>query len=61
VLAPFGSAQIRRFVARWYAYIGTLCGLSAEEARGRAVLLNQAIARNLRLYELATRPRLKAS
>lgn len=56
VLAPFGSAQIRRFVARWYAYIGTLRGLSAEEARGRAVLLNQAIARNPRLYELATRP-----
>jgi predicted NACHT family NTPase len=56
VLAPFGSAQIRRFVARWYAYIGTLRGLSAEEAQGRAVLLNQAIARNPRLYELATRP-----
>ncbi len=56
VLAPFGSAQIRRFVERWYAYVGPLRGLSEEEAQGRAVLLNEAIGRKPNLYELATRP-----
>jgi formylglycine-generating enzyme required for sulfatase activity len=55
-LAPFGTAQIVGFVERWYAYVGKARGLSAEAAQGRGVLLNTAIKRNPRLYELATRP-----
>ncbi|HEX9869624.1 MAG TPA: SUMF1/EgtB/PvdO family nonheme iron enzyme, partial [Candidatus Tectomicrobia bacterium] len=55
-LAPFGTAQIERFVERWYAYVGQARGLSADAAQGRGVLLNTAIGRNPRLYELATRP-----
>jgi formylglycine-generating enzyme required for sulfatase activity len=56
VLAPFEQAQIRRFVQRWYAYVGQARGLSTQEAQGRAVRLNEAIAHSSRLYELATRP-----
>jgi formylglycine-generating enzyme required for sulfatase activity len=56
VLAPFGPAQIRNFVERWYAFVGQARGLSEADVQGRAVLLNEAIARNPRLYELATRP-----
>ena len=56
VLAPFDETQIRQFVTRWYAYVGQIRNLSTDEAQGRAVLLNDAIAGNPRLYELATRP-----
>jgi predicted NACHT family NTPase len=56
VLAPFKEAQIRRFVERWYAYVGPLRNLSPEDAQGRAVRLNDIITHNPRLYELATRP-----
>jgi formylglycine-generating enzyme required for sulfatase activity len=55
-LAPFGAAQIRHFVERWYAYVGQARGLSAGASQGRAVLLNKAIDHNPRLNELATRP-----
>jgi formylglycine-generating enzyme required for sulfatase activity len=56
VLAPFGQAQIQRFVERWYAFVGQVRALPETDARGRATLLNNAIAANPRLYELATRP-----
>jgi hypothetical protein len=56
VLAPFDAEQIRRFVERWYAFVGQLRGLSVADAQGCAVLLNEAIRRNARLHELATRP-----
>jgi formylglycine-generating enzyme required for sulfatase activity len=56
VLAPFGEAQMHRFVDRWYAYVGQARRLAADDVQGRATLLKQAIARTPRLYELATRP-----
>jgi formylglycine-generating enzyme required for sulfatase activity len=56
VLAPFDEGQIQQFVERWYAYVGQVRHLSADEMQGRAVLLNAAIAGNPRLFELATRP-----
>jgi formylglycine-generating enzyme required for sulfatase activity len=56
VLAPFGPAQMQSFIARWYAYVGQVRSLSADEARGRAALLTDAIMHNPRLYELAARP-----
>jgi formylglycine-generating enzyme required for sulfatase activity len=56
VLAPFGGAQIRNFVVRWYAYMGQARGLADTEVQGRAALLNDAIERNPRLFELAQRP-----
>ena len=56
VLAPFDEAQIHRFVERWYAYVGQIRRLSVDDTEGRAVLLNHAIGRTPRLYELATRP-----
>lgn len=56
VLAPFGRAQMQRFVERWYAYVGHLRRLSSSDAQGRAARLNDAIQRTPRLYELATRP-----
>lgn len=56
VLAPFSAAQIQRFVERWYAFVGPARRWSEADAQGRAVLLNEAIARSDRLHELATRP-----
>jgi formylglycine-generating enzyme required for sulfatase activity len=56
VLAPFDSGQIRRFVQRWYAHIARLRGLDAEDAQGRAMLLERAIFNNARLRALAERP-----
>jgi formylglycine-generating enzyme required for sulfatase activity len=56
VLAPFGRGQIRRFVERWYAYVGTVRGLPKDDAEGRAVQLNRAIDGSTRLAELASRP-----
>jgi hypothetical protein len=56
VLAPFGEAQMHRFVDRWYAYVGQARRLSLDDTQGRAALLKQAVTRTPRLYELATRP-----
>jgi formylglycine-generating enzyme required for sulfatase activity len=56
VLAPFGRGQIRRFVERWYDYVGIARRLSPEDAQGRATQLKSAIERNPRLSELAARP-----
>ena len=56
VLAPFAAPQIHRFVERWYAFVGQARRLSDADAQGRAAVLNEAIARNPRLHELATRP-----
>ena len=56
VLAPFGAGQIRRFVEGWYAHIAPARHLSADDAQGRAAMLNNAIQRNPRLAELAARP-----
>ncbi len=56
VLAPFGSGQIRRFVERWYAYVGQVRHLSRDGAQGRAVQLEHAIDGSPRLAELAARP-----
>jgi formylglycine-generating enzyme required for sulfatase activity len=56
VLAPFGEAQMHRFVDRWYAYVGQARRLSADDTQGRATRLKQAITRTPRLHELATRP-----
>ena len=55
-LAPFGQTQIQKFVERWYAFVGHVRRLTEADAQGRAVLLNNAITRNPRLFELATRP-----
>ena len=56
VLAPFTEGQIRRFVERWYAHIGTLRNLSSTDAQGRAELLKRAIFASDRLSALAERP-----
>ena len=55
-LAPFSAAQIRQFIAAWYAHIALLRGLEAEAARGSAALLTQAIFHSDRLRGLAERP-----
>lgn len=55
-LMPFRTAQIRRFVEQWYAFVGQARRLSDADSQGRATVLNQAIERNPRLHELATRP-----
>ena len=56
VLAPFNKTQIRRFIDRWYSYIGVLRGLHADDAQGRAELLKNAISNSDRLGSLAERP-----
>jgi formylglycine-generating enzyme required for sulfatase activity/predicted ATPase len=56
VLAPFSAGQIRRFVDRWYGYIGRLRHLTAEDSLGRAQLLKAAIFGSDRLMGLAERP-----
>ena len=56
LLAPFSIGQIRRFVDRWYAHIGNLRSLNAQESTGRATLLKQAIEQGRRLRGLAERP-----
>jgi formylglycine-generating enzyme required for sulfatase activity len=56
VLAPFSRGQIRQFVQRWYAHLAALRGLNAEDAQGRAALLENAIFGGERLLGLAERP-----
>lgn len=55
-LAPFDDPQIRLFIARWYAHIAEVRGLSQDDAIGRVGLLEQAVFENSRLRELAARP-----
>lgn len=56
ILANFDTGQVRRFVDRWYAYVGGLRGLSTEDARGRATLLKREIDQRPALQGLAERP-----
>ena len=56
VLTPFERPQIRRFVERWYHFVGRVRQLTPEDIEGRTRLLSEAIFRNARLYELASRP-----
>ena len=56
VLVPFSQGQIRRFIDRWYAHVGSLRGLQVEDAQGRAEQLKQAIFASTRLGGLAERP-----
>src|SRR5215831_1072718 len=56
ILAPFTPVQVHSFVERWYAFVGQMRGLRADEAQGRATLLNEAIRRSERLQEFAMSP-----
>ena len=56
VLAPFSKGQIRRFVDRWYDHFAVSQGMNADEAKGNAELLKQAIFLSDRLQNLAERP-----
>ena len=55
-LAPFAPGQVRRFVAAWYQEVARRRGLSPDDARGKAALLEQAVFSNDRLLALAERP-----
>ncbi|MCP4417177.1 MAG: SUMF1/EgtB/PvdO family nonheme iron enzyme [Chloroflexi bacterium] len=56
VLEPFNRGQIEWFVERWYAHIGGVRHLNAQDTQGRAALLKQAIFSSQRLYALAEKP-----
>ena len=56
VLAPFGPAQVARFVERWYQHLAVIGRYDADDARGRATLLQQRIEASDRLCTLAERP-----
>jgi hypothetical protein len=55
-LAPLHEGQIRRFVRRWYEHAAVLGRLSADDARGRAALLESAVFSRPQLRDLAERP-----
>ncbi len=55
-LQPFSRGQIEAFVNAWYVHMAGLALLSEAVANARALQLNNDIARNKRLHELATRP-----
>ncbi len=55
-LAPFGDGQIRRFISRWYDQAAVLGRMPAEDAKGRAALLERAVFTGDRLLGLARRP-----
>ncbi|HSH05128.1 MAG TPA: SUMF1/EgtB/PvdO family nonheme iron enzyme, partial [Anaerolineae bacterium] len=56
ILAPFGTHQLRDFVARWYANIAPLNDLSPDEAQAQGELLHRSILASKRLTSLAERP-----
>jgi len=56
LLSPFTPAQVACFVDGWYAHVGALRAMDAQDAQGRATLLEAAIQRSERLAELAARP-----
>lgn len=55
-LAPFSPGQIRRFIQRWYDEVARRRGLTDEDARGKAALLEVAVFGSPRLRSLAERP-----
>ncbi|MFP3939661.1 MAG: formylglycine-generating enzyme family protein [Thermoanaerobaculia bacterium] len=55
-LAPFSEGQIRRFIERWYEEVARRRGLTTEDARGKAALLERAVFGSPRLRSLAERP-----
>jgi formylglycine-generating enzyme required for sulfatase activity len=55
-LAPFSPGQIRLFIGRWYEEVAPRRGLTPDDARGKATLLEHAIVSNERLLALAERP-----
>ena len=55
-LAPFGEAQVRHFVVRWYAAVRPFMGWTAETARDRGGGLQAALQERPYLADLASRP-----
>lgn len=55
-LAPFSSGRIVLFIVRWYAEVARRRGLTSDDARGKASLLQRAIFANENLRALAERP-----
>ena len=56
VLKDFSARQIRLFVESWYNLIQVRRNLSPEDAKGRAILLSDAVIGSERLLDLAKRP-----
>jgi len=55
-LAPLSDGQVKRFIGRWYGYVGVLREMKPADAEGRAELLKRAVFSSERLRELAARP-----
>jgi formylglycine-generating enzyme required for sulfatase activity/energy-coupling factor transporter ATP-binding protein EcfA2 len=55
-LAPFTRGQIIRFVEQWYTHIGSLRAWNANDIKGRAEILKNAIFKSANLLNLAERP-----